>query len=329
MPSEIFLSSTCYDLLDIRAEIGKMLTDYGFGVRMSDDYESEFVVNPNLDSIGTCLENVASSDVIICLIDRRYGPLLPENYGCVAATECEIVHAVKLGKPVFTFIRKDMQNDHDGYKKGFRPSKPWTTEILDSSRFEKFMDFIRVRRELPATVQNNWTDTFDTSVDLKPKLLRRLVRFAPEGVARAIFRPDQFARISHEDQKMGGPHLRFRVINLGKGPIFNIKMKCLIGGSSQWRHAQGGMSEGGNFPGRDLFQTINVTPTSSSRGEVYEAVRFIYEYDTSKGDACMHEVHYEYRGGAYRLTGEDFSVDTSGVRVSESPGWMKIFSFQY
>jgi hypothetical protein len=72
---DVFISSTCYYLGDLRAELRDFLHTHAFLVRMSEDYESEFVVNPRLDSIGSCIENVEKADVVICILDRRYGPV--------------------------------------------------------------------------------------------------------------------------------------------------------------------------------------------------------------------------------------------------------------
>lgn len=77
-----------------------------FIVRTSDDYESKFEVDGRLDSISTCLLNVVACDVVVCVIDRRYGlPMGISPYEGGAATHAEIKHAEENGKPIFTFVR--------------------------------------------------------------------------------------------------------------------------------------------------------------------------------------------------------------------------------
>ena len=69
----VFLSSTCFDLRDCRFELSQHLQNLACLVRASDD-PLQFEVSPTDDSIQSCLLNVARSDVVLCIIDQRYGP---------------------------------------------------------------------------------------------------------------------------------------------------------------------------------------------------------------------------------------------------------------
>ena len=46
---DVFLSSTCYDLADLRTELRHFLEKNAFIVRLSDDFESAFEVVPTTD----------------------------------------------------------------------------------------------------------------------------------------------------------------------------------------------------------------------------------------------------------------------------------------
>ncbi len=107
LPLEVFISSTCYDLTDLRSELAASLKESGCIVRLSEDPMSGFNVDPSGDSIETCLRNVEASDVVICILDRRIGSPLPERFDKMSATECEVRHARTLNpqKPVFYFVR--------------------------------------------------------------------------------------------------------------------------------------------------------------------------------------------------------------------------------
>ena len=54
----IFVSSTVFDLLDVRAEIAELLRELGIAPVMSDDKLSDFDVKQDVNSIETCLLNV-------------------------------------------------------------------------------------------------------------------------------------------------------------------------------------------------------------------------------------------------------------------------------
>lgn len=68
-PVSVFLSSTCYELADLRFELADALRRDGFVGKMSDDPNSAFYVDPLDDSIGSCLTNVEASNVVVCVID--------------------------------------------------------------------------------------------------------------------------------------------------------------------------------------------------------------------------------------------------------------------
>ena len=107
-PVDVFISSTCYDLVDLRAELRQHLESTGFTTRLSDDYDSEFAVPGTESSVRTCLLNVQDSDVVVCVVDRRYGPPLPfGEFVGKSATHAEVIHAMKpeFRKPIFFFIR--------------------------------------------------------------------------------------------------------------------------------------------------------------------------------------------------------------------------------
>jgi len=99
-PLNVFLSSTCYDLVDLRSELAALLRKQGFVVRMSEDPQSGFHIDPAGDSIDSCLANVAASDVVICVLDRRYGPTMDHSgLQSVSATEIEVRYARGLDPP--------------------------------------------------------------------------------------------------------------------------------------------------------------------------------------------------------------------------------------
>ncbi|MCY2954047.1 MAG: DUF4062 domain-containing protein [Planctomycetota bacterium] len=105
-PIDVFISSTCYDLVDLRAELALHLKDNGFMVRISEDRDSAFRVDPTADTIGSCLSNISSSDIVVCIISQKYGSLLEHgDYQGKSAVHAEILHAWEHEKPVFFFVR--------------------------------------------------------------------------------------------------------------------------------------------------------------------------------------------------------------------------------
>ena len=84
----VFVSSTVYDLLDLRAEVERHLRDLGLVPLLSDSATSGFEVAPNSNSIESCLANVRNADHFVCILSQRYGPSLKDaGYRCANIDE--------------------------------------------------------------------------------------------------------------------------------------------------------------------------------------------------------------------------------------------------
>ena len=174
LPLTVFISSTCYDLKDCRAEIGRHLESCGSIVLLSDD-PLRFDITPTSDSIQSCLANVYSSDVVVCLIDQRYGGKLPdETYQNKSATHVEIDYAKKIGKPIYFFIRKDAFTEWSILKKDPTRKSKWVEPHSETQR-ESWVEFVTENIRLPDEQNlSNWFDQFETVVDLKLIVEKRL-----------------------------------------------------------------------------------------------------------------------------------------------------------
>ena len=114
----VFVSSTVFDLIDIRAEVREMLKQLGITPIMSDYSLSDFEIDTGKNSIQNCLVNVAKCDDVIFIIDKRYGRTL-EKFGFdgISATHLEYRESIRLGKKIHFFIRDQTEADLAVWKK--------------------------------------------------------------------------------------------------------------------------------------------------------------------------------------------------------------------
>jgi len=173
-PLTVFISSTCYDLLDLHAELVDFLEPKGFIVKVSDD-PYHFNVEPTENSIETCLRNVDSSDVIICIIDGRYGPPLPPDKQ-LSATHAEIRRAREIKRPVYIFGRDKALSEYDLLRQNPGASTFWVEQHEGEQRkkWVLFVDELRSLWYAQHQGHSNWIDQFTTSVQLKKLVLKRL-----------------------------------------------------------------------------------------------------------------------------------------------------------
>jgi hypothetical protein len=186
--SRIFVSSTCYDLLDLRAEVEQHLREMGLAPMMSDRPTSEFEVSGYKDSIETCLVNVRKCDGFVCILSQRYGPSLKKRgFEDFSATHLEYLEAKKEGKSIWMFVRDRTAGEYSTWSKhgksgGEHPKFEWVRESN-----EKLFDFIDEHKTpVAGSPDSNWCDEFRDSVELKSQLSKRLKLFSGPAVLRRL-----------------------------------------------------------------------------------------------------------------------------------------------
>lgn len=135
-PMKVFLSSTCFDLKQIRTDMFEFLNNTGF-VPIQSEYSS-FPINPNKDIIENCIDNVKkNTDILILIIGTRYGHQIDGNNSIV---NTEYSFAKELGIPTYVFINKQLlsilpvwENNKEGD----------FTNIVDSPKIFEFVKGIR------------------------------------------------------------------------------------------------------------------------------------------------------------------------------------------
>lgn len=115
---------------------------------------------------------------MICLIDQRYGhPLDAFGYKGKSATHVEIEHARNLGLPIRYFIRKQAFVEHGLMRKDPTSfESAWVEAGYEKgTQRKRWFDFVNECKKPPSdNHSNNWFDQFDTSVDLKCMVERRI-----------------------------------------------------------------------------------------------------------------------------------------------------------
>ena len=185
---KIFLCSTSFDLEDLRA-----LAVDRFGAKHKFIYfeDGAFPSRPGLHSHDQCIEAVKQAEVVLCIIDKRYGgkyrgtrridfpaqevifkatvgdsektvkEIVPAKG--LSITWCELITAYGLDKFVITFARQRTLDEKATRRKNqdvaaFKPAH------VDDVRVFDFLDWITKR------AKDNWIIPFNNSVDFLNKL---------------------------------------------------------------------------------------------------------------------------------------------------------------
>jgi hypothetical protein len=102
----VFVSSTCYDLLQVRADIRSFIESLGFNPILS-NYNS-FPTDPDVNPVENCFKVVdESADIFVLIVGSRYGST---PSGDKSVTNLEYLRARAKGIPVYAFVQKSILN---------------------------------------------------------------------------------------------------------------------------------------------------------------------------------------------------------------------------
>lgn len=163
----VFISSTCVDLIDLRAELREHLEKDGFIVKLSEDPESGFRVDPGANDIQSCLGNLRESDIVLFIFDRRYGDCLKE-YGNLSPVHLEFNEARKHRKAMLNFVRDSTMQKYRSWVEAGCSGEDGT----DKGRLFRLIKEVITRRKVKG--HNNWYGEFKASPDLRKLVTKRL-----------------------------------------------------------------------------------------------------------------------------------------------------------
>lgn len=183
----VFVSSTCYDLSNIRSQLRTLIQFFGHEPLMSD--YSDLLYDPRLHTHTSCIDEVSSADIVILIVGSRFGgKAIPEALNYIhwedikresnsieslktkenmSVTQLEILKAVEVGIPVFTFVESNVWHDHSLYEKNKDKDiiKDITFPSIEKPETAKFIfEFINFLRH---RVKGNSVFTFSRFQDIE------------------------------------------------------------------------------------------------------------------------------------------------------------------
>lgn len=149
----VFISSTCYDLKQIRADIKKFLEDdLGYHAILS-EYDS-FPLDTDLSTVDNCIRVVKEkADIFVLIIGGRYGNVI--NSG-KSITNLEYIHAKAKGIPIYAFIEESIINVLPVWRKNIDGDY---SNIVDNPQLFSFVDQLYGN-------ENIWVNKFKMAQDI-------------------------------------------------------------------------------------------------------------------------------------------------------------------
>lgn len=179
----IFISSTVYNLIDLRAELADFLIGLGYDPKLSS--ESGFPdQTPELSPWESCLPVLEKSFIVVLVIDGQYGTPLPwVNYteilgeDQISPTHGEYRFAMGISKRLLVFVRKEIMIYYQVYRKfsklGYQKEdlherlKESIPDRVDPLIFD-FINEVKTTKPIP------WITEFETVLDVKKEIRSKL-----------------------------------------------------------------------------------------------------------------------------------------------------------
>ena len=149
---QVFISSTCYDLSQIRKDLKEGIEKMGHQPILSED--KNFPVNPAMNTFENCIEAVRSNaDIFVLIIGDHYGYTLDSGK---SITNTEFLTAVEKGIPIYAFTLKSVINVLPVWKKN--KTADFSSVVNDNKVFE-FVQDVRERSGI-------WNFEFESAQDI-------------------------------------------------------------------------------------------------------------------------------------------------------------------
>lgn len=181
----IFISSTDYNLKDLRAELARFLSELGYRPILS-SAEGFPDSSPILEPWESCLPVLDKCFVMVLIIDGQYGTALNwPNYKDIFAeekispTHGEYVFAHKTRKRMLVFIRKSLMPHYQSYrttiancgndKKKAKEALELTLPDYVSFETLDFINKVKITKPIP------WINEFDDITSVKKEIQKKML----------------------------------------------------------------------------------------------------------------------------------------------------------
>jgi len=166
----VFVSSTCFDLAEVRDSLVSFCQGFGFEVAMSEN--GDVFYHPDLHTHESCISEISNCQLFILIIGGRFGGKYKVDPS-KSITNAEYNAAKENGIPVFTFVKDNVLADHHVFQKN--KNKSFASDILypsieNQSHADKIFNFIDAVRG--SNVNNGFFD-FKYARDLHVSLRKQ------------------------------------------------------------------------------------------------------------------------------------------------------------
>ena len=155
----IFISSTFYDLKQIRAELDMFIESLGYKPIRNEEGDIPYGKDEALEEY--CYKEIKNVDILVSIIGGRFGSTSKKNESSIS--QLELRTALKEGKQVYIFIEKNVLAEYETYLLN-KNKEDITYKYIDNIKIYKFIE------EIKSLSANNNIKGFEMASDINKYL---------------------------------------------------------------------------------------------------------------------------------------------------------------
>lgn len=163
---KVFVSSTCYDLKEIRDNLYEFIDSLGYLPVFSD--KNDVFYHPDLHTHEACLKEIESCQLFVLIIGGRFGGKYKYDT-TKSIVNAEYSAAKELNLPIVTFVSRDVYSNHFMYEKNKDKDIEYTA-ISNQKYAKNIFEFINTIRRSNI---NNGLFEFEFARDIKSILKKQ------------------------------------------------------------------------------------------------------------------------------------------------------------
>lgn len=150
----IFISSTFYDLKQVRADLNMFIDSLGYDTIRNEEGDIPYGKDEALEEY--CYKEIKSIDILVSIIGGRFGSESKRNTSSIS--QIELKTALKEGKQVYIFIDKNVLSEYETYL--LNKDQQLKYKYVDDIRIYKFIEEIKILNT------NNIIKGFETASEI-------------------------------------------------------------------------------------------------------------------------------------------------------------------
>lgn len=219
----IFISSTFYDLRQVRADLNAMINDIGYDVIRNEDGSIPYGQAKKLEEY--CYKEIEGIDILVAIIGGRFGA--NSNTEDYSITQMEIRTALEKNKQVYIFIEQNVANEYETYLLN-KDNDQVRYRFVDDIRIFQFIEQIKslpknntifefkTAQEISSYLKKQWAGLFQSFLQESSRIKEYEIVKGLEATSRTL---DQLVKYLTEERR--GANSTITTILLYNHPLFD------------------------------------------------------------------------------------------------------------